>query len=144
MVKSLTFYLDETGTIHAVQSSYRRHHSTETATIIVVLYILMATDAQDVSELALVDLTAAFDTFDHSILLQRLHTSHHVGGIALDRLSNYLRSITQSVRFGGITAPACPVPRGVHVVCRKTQLFDFLFILYTSVISHDSDFRCQC
>ena len=46
------------------QSAYRQHHSTETAVL------LMAADNGLVSALCLLDLTAAFDTVDHDLLLR--------------------------------------------------------------------------
>lgn len=80
----MNVHLDEAGTIPDVQSAYRHHHSTETALTIVVADIFLAADAGDLSAISLLDLSAAFDTVDHSIMLQRLRTNHHIDGFVLD------------------------------------------------------------
>ena len=51
------------------QSAYRKHFSTETAIIGVLTDFLQAVDEGDVTRLVLLDLSAAFDTVNHSILL---------------------------------------------------------------------------
>lgn len=56
-----------------MQSAYRRGHSTETALVRVSNDILCAMDRQEVVILVLLDLSSAFDTIDHTILIQRLH-----------------------------------------------------------------------
>ena len=67
------------------QSAYCAHHSRETALLDVMNRLLGSADEGQVSVLTLLDLSAAFDTLDHSIFLAQLHDMF---GIA-DRLSNY-------------------------------------------------------
>ena len=50
----------------------------------------MTADTGDVTMLALLDLSAAFDMVDHVILLQRLQTTHHVTVNALLWFRSYL------------------------------------------------------
>lgn len=51
--------------------------------------------------LILLDLSAAFDTIDHTILLKRLETRFGFGGIALKWIESFLCGRTQSVCIGG-------------------------------------------
>ena len=55
-----------------MQSAYRRRHSTETALVKVQNDILLAMDNGNVTMLLLLDLSAAFDTVSHSILINRI------------------------------------------------------------------------
>ena len=55
-----------------LQSAYNKHHSTESALLKVKNDILLNTDAQKVTLLVLLDLSAAFDTVCRDILLDRL------------------------------------------------------------------------
>ena len=72
------------------QSAYRQNHSTETAVLSVLDGLLGSADERLVSLVALLDLSAAFDTLDHPILLKRLETTFGVRGTVLDWLVSYL------------------------------------------------------
>ena len=66
------------------QSAYRTHHSTETAVIDVHNRIIRNGDrGGHVSVLVLLDLSSAFDSVDHAILLEVLVKRFSVTGIAL-------------------------------------------------------------
>ena len=67
-----------------LQSSYRQFHSTETALIKVMNDILLKMNSQHVTMLILLDLSAAFDTVDHRILLERLSDELGIRGTALN------------------------------------------------------------
>ena len=67
------------------QLVYRAHHSTETAVIDVHNRIVRNVDrGGHVSVLVLLDMSSAFDTVDHSILLEVLAKRFGVAGISLD------------------------------------------------------------
>ena len=127
----LNYHVDVINTLPAVQSAYRRYHSTETVLTKVVSDITMAADSGDVSVLALLDLSAEFDTVDHSILIQHLHISHHVKGTVLCWFESYLHERYQAVTYAGITAPATMV---AHDVPQGLVLGPLLFIMYTADI----------
>ena len=67
----LQAFLDTNGLMTEIQSAYRRHR-TETAVMKVYNDLLSAADNGQLSALRLLDLTAAFDTVDHELLLSRL------------------------------------------------------------------------
>ena len=79
------------------QSAYRPHHSTETALLKVTNDLLSAMDDGKISVLVLLDLSAAFDTIDHEILLHCLHDVFGFGDTVLSWFQSYLENQTQTV-----------------------------------------------
>ena len=65
-------YLTTNGLFAQMQSAYRKYHSTETALLQVVNDIHQATDNKCESVQVMLDLSVAFDTTDHAIILDRL------------------------------------------------------------------------
>ena len=65
----LQAFLDDGDMLPATQSAYRQFHRTESAVLKVYNDLLLAADSGLVSALCLLDLTAAFNTVDHDLLL---------------------------------------------------------------------------
>jgi len=77
----------------------------------------------------LLDLSAAFDTVDHQILIRRLETSYGLGGVVLSWFKSYLDSRTQYVRCGRLTSTPATVIFGVP---QESVLGPIRFLLYTT------------
>ena len=60
---------------------------------------LLAADRGDVTLLGLRDLSAAFDTVDHSILIDRLQSTFGVCGPVLSWITTFISDRTQIVNF---------------------------------------------
>jgi len=71
------------GFLPRLQSAYRTNRSTETTVLKVLSDILLDIDAGDLLALVLPDLSTAFVTMAHGILLQRLDSSYKVVGTVL-------------------------------------------------------------
>jgi hypothetical protein len=114
--RQLIAYLKQHDLLPKVQSAYRLGHSTETAVLRVLSDVLLAIDSGDVAVLAMLDLSAAFDTVDHQILLQRLQISFGINDLALSWFQSYLKDRMQHVRLGSHRTSAGRVLSGIPQV----------------------------
>ena len=73
----------------------------------------MKMDNGEVSMLVLLDLSAAFDTIDHNILLNRLEKRYGITGTALGWFRSYLTDRTQSVCINNQESDKLPLKYGV-------------------------------
>jgi Reverse transcriptase (RNA-dependent DNA polymerase) len=126
-------YLDRGCGFLICQSAYRKCHSTETALFKVVNDLLLAADHGEVSALCLIDLSVAFDTVDHELLLSRLQSRFGVVSTALNWFTSYLTNRSCAVMYGSnlsdVVQLVCSVPQG-------SILGLLLFLLYTAELEY--------
>ena len=82
--------------------------------------------------LVLLDLSAAFDTIDHKILLNRLSTHFGLSGIVMNWFTSYLSTRSQKVKVDTILSTEKPLNCGVP---QGSVLGPILFSLYTTPLS---------
>ena len=140
------FLLTSTHTIFAIHfnisyiSAYRTCHSTETALLKVVYDLFLSLNKGDISVLALLDISSAFDTVDHSILVHRLHADFGFTDTVHQWFSSYVTDRTQDVSLSN----QCSVFAPVHsVVPLGSVLCRILLSMYIKPLSAiiDSHYR---
>jgi len=118
------------------QSAYRSGCSTESALQLLLDRIFSDSDDGRPTLLVSLDLSAAFDMIDHTILLKRLGCSFGVTGTVHSWVHSYLQGRTQSVRIGTHSSAVTPCSIGVP---QGSVLGPLLFSIYTSPISTIAD-----
>ena len=101
VLSQLLFRMKQDNLWHVFQSAYRPHYSMETALLRVFNDLLTASDSDQISVLTLLDLSAAFDTIDHDILLNRMKRSFGIRDKALMFFESYLKQREQVVSVYG-------------------------------------------
>lgn len=142
-MKQLQKHLIDNGLLEKHQSAYRKGHSTETAVLSVLNELLVNADNRLVSLVALLDLSAAFDTLDHSVLLKRLELTFGIRSTVLDWFTSYVHDRYQSVIVDGILSAPSPLVYGVP---QGSVLGPVLFTMYSQplsdvIASHECQFH---
>ena len=144
IANQLCEFLQESNIYEDFQSGFRANHSTETALAKVTNDLLIASDQGFVSILVLLDLSAAFDTIDHQILLQRLEQLISIKGTALNWFKSYFSDRYQYVQINDESSVRSKVNHGVP---QGSVLGPILFSLYmlplgNIIRTHSVNFHC--
>jgi hypothetical protein len=123
VARPLSGFLDAHQQLPMLQSGFRSGHFTETAVLRVLSDMLAAVDHGD---LAVLDLSAVFDTVDYQILLEHLRRSFGISGRSLDWFTSYVTSRAQGIRRGGSTSRSSAMRRGVP---QSSVLSPILFLM---------------
>ena len=83
------------------QSAYREHYSCETVILKISNDILWGMEAQSITSLVALDLSAAFDTVDHEILLSILSNKYGIKSKVLKWFDQNLRPRSFKVTING-------------------------------------------
>ena len=114
--------------LEQMQSAYKPCHSTETALLKVHNDILCQLDKGQGVYLALLDLSAAFDTVDHEVLLELLESYVGIEGTALSLFRSYLTQRSQCVVVENVMSELVTLLYGVP---QGSVLGPLKFCLYT-------------
>jgi hypothetical protein len=99
VMSQLVNHCNENAPLPVCQSAYRQFHSTETALLKVQNDILINMDNEEVTLLVMLDMSAAFDTIDHNILIDILKNNFGVVDSALQWFRSYLANRKQQVYY---------------------------------------------
>ena len=128
VAKRLTEHMKTHNMNEKFQSAYKTCHSTETALARVHNDILLDIDNKRGVILVLLDLSAAFDTIDHSLLLLLLEQRLGLSEYALSWILSYLSARSQSIIIDGKHSKSVPLSYGVP---QGSVLGPFLYTIYT-------------
>jgi len=129
VARQLRDFLTSADLLPPLQSGFRPGHSTETVVLQVFFDIQRAIDRDNSAALVFLDLSAAFDTDDHEILLHRHRVTFGNHDTVHWWFQSYLLGRTQYVRRGLLKSSI------VRLSCGVTQgsvLGPLLFILHTA------------
>ena len=125
-------YLEANQLNEPLQSAYNALHSCETALVRVHNDILVAIDKRHCVMLLPSDLSTAFDTVDHDILLTRLHSQYSISGIALEWFRSYLTNRSQFALIEEFRSQSCKLKCGVP---QGSVLGPILYVLNTAPLA---------
>ena len=132
VARQLTSHINNNKLDNPHQSAYKPGHSTETALLSIKNEVHLSLARGEPTALVLLDLSAAFDTIDHNILLGYLKSWFGLGGTALRWFASYLRNRCPAIKIGSTLSELSNLIYGVP---QGSVLGPLLFSLYTTPLS---------
>ena len=125
-------YLNSHNICNTYQSAFRPGHSTETALLKAADNLFLSLNKGSISVLVMLDFSSAFDTIDHSILVQRLLTDFRFTDYVLQWFSSYLTDhmhyVSLSCQFSAFASVHSGVPQ-------RSVLCPLLFTMHIEPLS---------
>ena len=128
-------YFVENNLLYESQYGFRKLHSTELATLEITDKITKELDQGKLPLAIYLDLSKAFDTIDHNILLEKLKY-YGIKGNSLSWFHSYLSDRKQYVEYNNAASSLSNVTTGVP---QGSILGPLLFIIYMNDIAHVTD-----
>ena len=125
-------YLNSYNLYNTCQSAYRPSRSTETALLKVVYDLFLSLNKGNISLLAFLDFSSAFDTIDHPIVVHCLHTDFGFTDAVFQWFSSYLTDHTHYVSLCNHCSAFAPAHPGIP---QGSVLGPILFTMYIKPLS---------
>ena len=120
------------------QSAYKKRHSCETLLLKVVNDILWALECQELNAMLLPDLSAAFDTVDHQLLISLLENKYGIQDTALLWYQYYLKDCQFKVTVDG----SCLSEKIITRQSSGSNIIQLLLLIVQGIIPTNIDFNC--
>ena len=133
LLSRLRPHITTSSNFSSFQSAYRPGFSTETALLHIFNNLSDICGKGNCAVMVGLDLSAAFDTINHQLLLERLKSDFGIDGLAFSWLQSYLSNITQYVKLGNHSSSPVELLAGVP---QGSVLGPLLFTTYTSPLSN--------
>ena len=134
--KRLYNFLTQENILFTSQYGFRQGHSTIQATTELLYNILHGFEENKYSLALFLDLSKAFDTIDHSVMLEKLEY-YGIRGLPLQWFQSYLSNRKQFVTYNGIKSNILPITCGVP---QGSVLGPLLFLIYMNDLPNTLQF----
>ena len=131
VLNQLSRHLEQNNLYPTFQSAYRCFHSCETALMKIIDDVTYDLNPNTYVLMTFLDFSAAFDTVDHTILIERLRNDYGIEDTALNWFESYLKERSYQVKINNTLSNVQSLSFGVP---QGSILGPILYILYVKDI----------
>ena len=135
ILRNYNKFFNKNNLYYGSQYGFREKFSTEVAAAEIIDRVIKKMDSYGIPINVYLDLSKAFGTLGHTILLHKLR-HYGIRGTCLALLKSYLSERKQFVKFNGVKSSLANITTGVP---QGSILGSFLFIIYTNDLSNACD-----